>query len=155
MEVIGDRPDESSKTCHSCGAEISNDAFFCSKCGVAVGSSAGRKFDFQERRYYSRHKSSEETLAIISLFITVIGFFTSGFIGPLIGVIIAHVALSRIDRSREEPGARRLAVTSLAVGYFFLILGLILLIAFGFFVGSSVMHGTHGSLYGWRLPWWR
>jgi len=85
----------------------------------------------------------------------VIGFFASGFIGPLIGVILGHIALRRIDASDGYLGGRSVAVASLVFGYLFLVLGLILMVVFGLFVGTAITHGLHGEIWQWSFPWWR
>jgi len=143
MEVINP---QGTLICPQCGHSNDERAFFCSNCGRAIGSRAGRangngadyqphyNYDYREDRgrYY-------DGLPLISLLVTILGFFISGFIGPLIGVILAHASLRR-QRRRGDYSNRGLAIASLIIGYFLLIVGLIILIAFGALVGTSLLH---------------
>lgn len=145
MEVINP---PGSLICHRCGQVNQEKAFFCSNCGAAIGSKAARNADYRPhyQDYYQRPES--ESLPLISLLVTIFGFFVAGFIGPLIGVILGHVSLSRMRRSGVEHN-RGLAVTSLVIGYLMLALGLILLIALGVFVGWALFNS--GSIdWNWR-----
>lgn len=119
--------------CTRCGHPNAERAFFCSNCGAPVGSKAG------QRGYYY------DGLPLISLLVTIFGFFIAGFIGPLIGVVLAHVSIRRQNR-RGEFTNRGLAIASLVIGYLMLLLGLILMIALGVFVGASLFN--HGWMYG-------
>ncbi len=169
MEVIDDNPVKNDKHCPACGAKVSAEAFFCANCGKPLGSRASGKFKSPSHHPPSHqapshqapshhppsHQPHTEPLAIISLVITVIGFFASGFLGPLIGVILGHIALRRIDASDGYLGGRSVAVASLVFGYLFLAIGLLLMIVFGVFIGTAITHGLHGSDWQWLCPWWR
>ena len=148
MEVIDPT---GSLVCPRCGHTNDPRAFFCSNCGAPVGSRAGRTPGDQPGRPpyapYPEYGSSGryyDGLPLISLLVTIFGFFTAGFFGPLVGVILAHVSLHRLRRRGEETN-RGLAVASLVIGYFLLVIGLLILIAFGALVGTAIFnHGWNG-----------
>ena len=137
--------------CPHCGHPNDDRAFFCSNCGAPIGSKAGQRSagrpDFHHYRNYSdpgRPGNYYDGLPLISLLVTIFGFFVAGFIGPLFGVILAHVSLRRMNR-RGDYSSRGLAVASLVTGYCLLVLGLILFIAFGAFVGTTLFHHGWGT----------
>ena len=145
MEVINT---PGSQICHRCGYTNPEKAFFCSNCGATIGSKAGRNTDYRPHYQDSFQRPEAESLPLISLLVTIFGFFVAGFIGPLIGVILGHVSLSRMKRSGVEHN-RGLAVTSLVIGYLMLALGLVLLIALGVFVGWALFNS--GSIdWNWK-----
>ncbi|MCX6225757.1 MAG: DUF4190 domain-containing protein [Bacteroidia bacterium] len=151
MEVINP---PGTLVCPRCGHPNNEMAFFCSNCGAPIGSKAGRptgkRPDFQQYRYYSdpgRLGYYYDGLPLISLLVTIFGFFVAGFIGPLIGVILGHVSLRRMNRSGFDHN-RGLALTSLVVGYFLLAVGLLFLIVLGVFVGASLFN------HGWTNGHW-
>jgi hypothetical protein len=149
MEVIDT---SGSLVCRRCGHANDPRAFFCSQCGAPVGSRAGKpsgeRPDFQQYRYYSDPGKQEyyfDGLPLISLLVTIFGFFMAGFFGPLVGVILAHVSLRRLNR-RGDDRNRGLAIASLVIGYFLLIVGLLILIGFGVLVGTALFHeGWNGT----------
>lgn len=67
------------------------------------------------------------TAAILSLVSSIIGFFSLGLLS-LVGVILGHVSLSQIKRTRE--GGRPLAVAGLVIGYIGIGFWLLLIIGF-------------------------
>lgn len=137
MEVVNP---PGTQICPRCGQQNDERAFFCSNCGAAIGSSAGRQSQYQKTYDTDNYtRPYTDSLPLISLLVTIFGFFVAGFIGPLIGVILGHVSLGRIRRSGTDHG-RGLAVASLVIGYMMLILGLILLIAMGVFVGWAIFN---------------
>jgi len=138
--------------CPRCGHQNDERAFFCSNCGAPIGSKAGQKSaerqDSQQYRYRSdsgQRGYYYDGLPLISLLISIFGFFIAGFIGPLFGVILAHVSLRRLNR-RGDYSNRGLAIASLVIGYLMLLLGLILMIALGVFVGAALFN--RGWMYG-------
>ncbi|HBB90509.1 MAG: hypothetical protein A2X22_04185 [Bacteroidetes bacterium GWF2_49_14] len=141
MEVINQ---PGTLICNRCGHVNDERAFFCSNCGAPIGSRAGSGSRYQSPPQYDQYERPySDGLPLISLLVTIFGFFVAGFIGPLIGVILGHVSLSRLRRSGQEQG-KGLAVASLVIGYAMLILGLILLIALGVFVGWAVFNHPEG-----------
>lgn len=124
--------------CPHCGHPNDARAFFCSNCGAPVGSKIQYRPD--SRPYYY------DGLPLISLLVTVFGFFVAGFIGPLFGVILAHISLHRIRRKGDDSN-RGLAIASLVIGYFLLLVGLFILLALGAFVVTALFHNgwTGGS----------
>lgn len=146
MDVIDSNTQQ---TCTACGATVPEKAFFCPNCGTPVGSKAGRHYH-QGTHYtdYGYRPMHTESLALISLLVSIFGFFFTGFIGPLIGVILGHIALNRINRSDGQLHGRGMAIAALVIGYCGLFLGLILMIVLGTFVGLAVGSG------GFWLPWW-
>lgn len=140
--------------CPRCGHPNDERAFFCSRCGIPVGSKAGRSSggsqDFQHDGHVmdrTRGNYYYDGLPLISLLVTICGFFVAGFIGPLIGVILAHVSLRRLNR-RGDDSNRGMAIASLVIGYFLLIIGLLILIVLGVFVGAALFH------HGWTNGHW-
>ncbi|MCD6333507.1 MAG: DUF4190 domain-containing protein [Bacteroidales bacterium] len=147
MKVINE---SEKKYCTSCGKEVPAQAFFCPHCGAPVGSKAGERYNAGRHSYDDRYQPPRtEPLALISLLVSVFGFFAAGFIGPLVGVILGHVALNRINHSGGELQGHGMATAALIIGYAGLILGVILLAAFGTFFGLAMSHG------GYNLPWFR
>lgn len=120
--------------CPRCGHPNDDRAFFCSNCGEAIGRKVWR------RPYYY------DGLPLISLLVTIVGFFAAGFIGPLVGVVLGHISLRRMNR-RGDDSNRGMAVASLVIGYFLLIVGLLLLAVLGVFVGAALFH--NGGMNGY------
>lgn len=157
MEVINP---PGTLVCPRCGHPNDDRAFFCSNCGAAVGSKAGRstgnRQDYQSYDYYYNQGRSPyyfDGLPLISLLVSIFGLFVAGFIGPLIGVILGHISLRRMNRSGVDHN-RGLAVASLVIGYFLLAVGLLILIVLGVFVGSALFsHGWSGGhwMYTWGI----
>ena len=140
--------------CPRCGHTNDERAFFCSNCGAAIGSKAGRTNCYEPRYGYGNYSGSGrpanyfDGLPLVSLLVTVAGFFMAGFIGPLMGVILGHISLRRLNRSGSYQN-RGLAVASLVIGYFLLIIGLLILIVMGVFVGAALFqHGSENG--GWN-----
>jgi MFS family permease len=138
--------------CPRCGHSNDERAFFCSNCGAPVGSKAGRSSgmspDNKHSGYYSdqgRRGYYYDGLPLVSLVVTIVGFFVAGFIGPLIGVILAHISLRRLNR-RDDDSNRGMAIASLVIGYFLLVIGLLILAVLGVFVGAALFnHGWSGG----------
>lgn len=138
--------------CPRCGHPNDERAFFCSNCGATVGRKSGQPFsgnpgyrpgsDFsppEPRGYYY------DGLPLISLLVTILGFFAAGFIGPLIGVILGHISLRRMNRRGDDTN-RGMAVASLVIGYFLLVVGLLILAVLGVFIGAALFnHGWDGG----------
>ena len=140
--------------CPRCGHPNDERVFFCSNCGAPVGSRAGRatgnRPDFQQYRYNSepgRPGYYYDGLPLISLLVTILGFFAAGFIGPLIGVILGHISLRRLNR-RGDDSNRGMAIASLVIGYFLLIIGLLILAVLGVFIGAALFN------HGWTNGHW-
>jgi hypothetical protein len=140
--------------CPHCGHPNDERAFFCSNCGAPIGSQAGRKTGGHREPprygdYYDREPRGNyfDGLPLLSLLVTIFGFFIAGFIGPLFGVVLAHISLRRINR-RGDYSNRGLAIVSLVIGYLMLLLGLFILIALGALVGGALFH------HGWNGGTW-
>jgi hypothetical protein len=130
--------------CPRCGHANDERAFFCSQCGAMIGSRQGRESSYRPPYGDSGYERPyNDSLPLISLLVTIFGFFVAGFIGPLIGVILGHVSLSRLRRSGQEQG-KGLAVASLVLGYLMLVIGLLLLILLGAFVGWAFFNHPGG-----------
>lgn len=138
--------------CPRCGHPNDDRAFFCSNCGAPVGSKAGRSpgrnRDYRHSRYDpdpGRRGYYYDGLPLISLLVTIAGFFVAGFIGPLFGVVLAHISLRRLNR-RGDDSNRGMAIASLVIGYFLLIVGLLILAVLGVFIGAALFnHGWSGG----------
>ncbi|MFA5817551.1 MAG: DUF4190 domain-containing protein [Bacteroidales bacterium] len=150
MEVINP---PGTMICPRCGHPNDERAFFCANCGVPIGSKAGRPTgdppDSQQYPYYSdpdRRSYYYDGLPLISLLVTLIGFFVAGFIGPLCGVILAHASLRRMNR-RGDHANRGMAIASLVIGYLMLLLGLVIMIFLGVFIGFTLFN-FHGAMNG-------
>ena len=148
MEVINP---PGTLTCPGCGHPNDERAFFCSNCGAPVGSKAGgstgnrRDFRYRYDSDPGRQGYYYDGLPLISLLVTILGFFAAGFIGPLIGVILGHISLRRLNR-RGDDSNRGMAIASLVIGYILLIIGLILLAVLGVLVGAALFnHGWTGG----------
>lgn len=140
--------------CPRCGQPNDERAFFCSNCGALIGSKAehttkGAK-DFQQYRYdpgLTGRGYYYDGLPLVSLLVTIVGFFAAGFIGPLIGVILGHISLRRMNR-RGDVSNRGMAIASLVIGYFLLIIGLLILAVLGVFIGAALFN------HGWANGHW-
>ncbi|MFH0761279.1 MAG: DUF4190 domain-containing protein [Bacteroidota bacterium] len=143
MEIINPT---GTQICTRCGYHNDERAFFCSQCGAPLGKHAGR-----ERRYHesaesdSYRRPTNDLLPLASLLCTIFGFFVAGPFGPLVGVILAHVSLRRMRQSGDDHN-RGLAIASLIIGYIILLLGLVVLILFGTFIGMALFNGG-------EIPW--
>ena len=141
MEVINP---PGTQTCPRCGHQNDEKAFFCSQCGTPVCSRSRYEGRTGPPSGYDRPYS--DNMPLISLLVSIFGFFVAGFIGPLIGVILGHVSIRRMNRSGDHYG-RGMAVASLIIGYALLALGLFILIALGVFVGWAIFNGIPS---GWQ-----
>lgn len=71
------------------------------------------------------------TLAVVSLVSSLVGFFVIPFIGSIVGIITGHMSLGQIKQTGEQ--GRGLALAGLIVGYVglgFVLLGLVIFLAF-------------------------
>jgi ribosomal protein L37E len=140
--------------CHRCGHPNDERAFFCSNCGAPVGSKAGRYRssgpDYRQERGSpdpGRRGYYYDGLPLISLLATILGFFAAGFIGPLIGVILGHISLRRMNKRGDDTN-RGMAIASLVIGYFLLIIGILILAVLGVFIGAALFN------HGWTAGNW-
>lgn len=141
MEVIN-KP--GTLICPRCGYPNDERAFFCAGCSARVGSRAGgttgSRPDFQSYQYPPESGPRGyyyDGLPLISLLVTILGFFAAGFIGPLIGVILGHISLRRMNLRGDDTN-RGMAIASLVIGYFLLTIGLLILIVLGVFIGAAL-----------------
>ena len=119
--------------CPRCGHPNDERAFFCANCSSTIGARTVRP------GYYY------DGLPLISLLVTILGFFAAGFVGPLIGVILGHISLRRMNRRGDDTN-RGMAVASLVIGYFLLIIGILILAVLGVFIGAALFnHGWDGG----------
>jgi hypothetical protein len=79
-------------------------------------------------------------MAIASLVLSLAGFAGLAFIGPVLGVILGHLALSEIKKANGLVGGESLAQAGLIIGYIGIGLSVLvacgLLALFGFFAGG-------------------
>jgi len=137
MEIINP---SGTQACPSCGHQNDEKAFFCSRCGAVIGSQAGRGRRSTLEGYRGEDdRPRSDMMPLFSLLITLFGFFLIGPFAPIIGVIMAHVSLHRMRQSGNYQN-RGMAVAALVIGYACLILGLVLMILFGVFIGLSLFH---------------
>lgn len=148
MEVINP---PGTQICHRCGRANDEKAFFCSSCGALIGSKAGQSSRSARDFSYSGDFSEPgrpgyyyDGLPLISLLVTLLGFFAAGFIGPLIGVILGHISLRRLNRRGDDTN-RGMAIASLVIGYFLLITGLLILLILGVFIGAALFDKGVGN----------
>lgn len=86
---------------------------------------------------------ANNTLAVVSLVLGIVGLFVIPFLGSIGGVITGHMARKQIRETGE--GGDGMAVGGLVTGYLgvaiYLLLGLLFLIPFVFFAASSTTVG--------------
>lgn len=75
-------------------------------------------------------------LAIASLVLGILAFFTAGVTG-VVAVILGHMALSRIRRQPAELGGSGLAIAGLVTGYIGIVI-LILILLIPLFLGGAI-----------------
>jgi hypothetical protein len=64
---------------------------------------------------YAQPAQSTNTLAIVSLVMSILGFFILPLIGSVVGIITGHIAKKQIDQTGE--GGSGMAIAGLVVGY--------------------------------------
>jgi hypothetical protein len=92
-----------STKCFECGFVGWSDAGFCKGCGVDLSSGSGRKL--------------RSGLAIWSLVLGILGFFTFGLlgVGAVVGTILGFIALSRANKNPSKYGGRGMAIAGLVL----------------------------------------
>lgn len=107
-----------SAKCLQCGFVGWSDVEFCKSCGAPFGQPApGYAQPGMAHNSWDPAEGDKKGMAISSLVLGIIGFFTFGLVGvgAIIGIILAVVAMKKV---REEPwqyGGRTLAIAGLAL----------------------------------------
>lgn len=110
--------------CSSCGTSLAVGTSFCANCGTPVAAApaapqppvtpapAPQYYGNPTPGYYAPVKTTSG-LAIAGLILSLL-YFTS-----LIGAILGHVALSKINQSRGSIEGRGIAIAAIATGWAF------------------------------------
>lgn len=80
------------------------------------------------------------TLALVSLIASIVGFFTG--IGFLVGIVCGHIGLSQIKKTGEQ--GRGMAIAGLIIGYAGIVISIIVLIIMAVFLAAfSASYGSY------------
>ncbi len=92
-----------STKCFECGFVGWSDAGFCKRCGVDLSAGAARKL--------------KNGLAVWSLVLGILGFFTFGLlgVGAVVGTILGIIALSRANKNPARYGGKGMAIAGLVL----------------------------------------
>lgn len=108
--------------CFECGLISWVDAEFCKRCGASLQESASDQMapaqhyaGFNGPAVRQSRAGLKKGLAIASLVIGIIGFFSAGIllVGAAVGIIMATVAMSKARRYPDEYGGREFATAGL------------------------------------------
>jgi type IV pilus assembly protein PilA len=104
-----------SSKCSACGFVGWSDGQLCKSCGAILGSGSPSYSDFHDAAGYQGNM--KKGLAVCSLVIGIISFMTLGLlgVGAVTGIIVACVALSRINRNPAKYGGRGMAIGGLVL----------------------------------------
>jgi len=130
-----------SAKCSKCGFVGWLDAEYCKKCGALMAESADPTYQAPQpyNSYVSPYQypvDVKKGLAIWSLVIGCLGFFTFGLfgVGAVIGIIMAIVATRRADRMPSEYGGKPLATAGLVTN----ILALVMVVPIGIIAAIAI-----------------
>jgi len=95
-----------STKCLQCGFVGWSDAEYCKACGALLGQGAR-----------TEPESQRKGLAIVSLVLGIISFFTFGLlgVGAIMGIILAAIAMSRVKHEPRKYGGRGMAIAGLVL----------------------------------------
>ena len=154
-----------SSKCAACGFVSFSEGENCKSCGADLS----QKPSFQpepiyESDYESSYQSWDETLdkpktgmAIFSLVLGIIGFFTLGVlgVGAVVGIIVAAVAMSRAKNSPWKYGGRSIAVAGLILNILALVsvvpVGMIAAIAIPNLMAARVAANEGSAIHSLRI----
>jgi len=98
--------------CPQCGAENPQGASTCASCGQSLQEVAPQA---QPRGYAAVQPTS--SMALVSLFLGILGWVALPLIGSILAVIFGHAAIREIDRSGDQLSGRGMAQIGLILGY--------------------------------------
>lgn len=107
-----------SAKCPQCGFVGWSDVEFCKACGAPLGqSSAGYARPGTPYNSWNESEGEKKGLAIFSLVLGIISFFTFGMlgVGAIVGIILAVVAMGKVKREPWKYGGRGIAVAGLVL----------------------------------------
>lgn len=104
-----------STKCPACGFVGWSDLEHCKACGLAFAQRA--VYAAQASSAWNEPEGQNRGLAIASLVLGIIGFFTFGIfgIGAIIGIVLAIVAMNRVKSEPWRYGGRGMAVAGLVL----------------------------------------
>ena len=132
-----------SAKCFECGFVGWADAETCKKCGAPTADSAGVRYQPQPMSDYDQpgqwtpvYGDVKKGMAITSLVLGVLGFFTIGIlgVGAVIGIVLAIVAINKANRNPEEYGGKGLATAGLVTN----ILSLVIIVPVGIIAAIAI-----------------
>ena len=134
-----------SAKCSQCGFVGWSDAEYCKKCGALMTDSADPNYRSPQSYGYGYSQPGppnqysgdlKKGLAICSLVIGILGFFTLGILGlgAVVGIIMAIVALNRANRNPSEYGGKGLATAGLVTN----ILSLVIIVPVGIIAAIAI-----------------
>ena len=97
-----------STKCAACGFVGWSDVETCKACGASLNT------HYDNRR---QPEGQEKELAILALVLGIIGFFTIGigYVGSIIGIVVAAKAMGRVKREPWRYGGRGMAIAGLVL----------------------------------------
>ncbi|MEO8434812.1 MAG: DUF4190 domain-containing protein [Pyrinomonadaceae bacterium] len=129
--------------CFECGFVGWADAETCKKCGAPTADSAGVRYEPQPVSGYDQpgewtpmYGDVKKGLAVTSLVLGVLGFFTIGLlgVGAVVGIVLAIVAINKANRNPEEYGGKGLATAGLITN----ILSLVIIVPVGIIAAIAI-----------------
>src|SRR5437763_15406463 len=98
-----------SAKCLQCGF-VGSDAEYCKACGAFLGQGAANN-------NWNQTEGQKKGLAIFSLVLGIISFFTFGLLGlgAIAGIILAAIAMARVKREPWKYGGRGIAIAGLVL----------------------------------------
>src|SRR5687767_8037039 len=132
-----------SAKCFECGFVGWADAETCKKCGAPTADSAGVRYQPQPISGYDQpaawtpvYGDLKKGMAVTSLVLGVLGFFTIGIlgVGAVVGIVLAIVAINKANRNPEEYGGKGLATAGLITN----ILSLVIIVPVGIIAAIAI-----------------
>src|SRR5262245_9263788 len=122
-----------STKCAVCGFVSASSAGSCRNCGATLSGQHGYRNSARTSGAASQLKKG---LAIASLVIGIISFLTFGFggIGAVVGIVLAIIALSRVNRNPWQFGGKGMAIAGLVLS----IASLVMIVPVGMFAAIAI-----------------
>src|SRR6188508_107464 len=104
-----------STKCLACGFVGRSDVEFCKSCGAAFGERPA--YSAQAGSAWNESEGRQKGLAIASLVLGILSFFTFGLlgVGAIIGIVVAVKAMNRVKDEPWKYGGRGIAIAGLVL----------------------------------------
>lgn len=126
-----------SAKCLQCGFVGWSDAEYCKQCGAFLGQGAPNNTQANPgQNAWNQAEGQKKGLAIFSLVLGIISFFTFGLlgVGAIAGIILAAMAMGRAKREPWKYGGHGLAIAGLVLS----IISLVTVVPIGIIAGIAV-----------------